>query len=51
MSKAEEQEKTIMEEWLPELKNAVLSAQQSLEDCKYVRGLVSYPAIITIMQI
>ncbi|RZB53951.1 AUGMIN subunit 5 isoform B [Glycine soja] len=40
LSKAEEQEKTIMEEWLPELKNAVLSAQQSLEDCKYVRGLL-----------
>ncbi|KAL3005882.1 hypothetical protein AAZX31_08G245300 [Glycine max] len=40
LSKADEQEKTIMEEWLPELKNAVLSAQQSLEDCKYVRGLL-----------
>ncbi|KAK7394363.1 hypothetical protein VNO78_14888 [Psophocarpus tetragonolobus] len=37
---AEEQEKTIMEKWLPELKTAVLNAQQSLEDCKYVRGLL-----------
>ncbi|XP_027350049.1 AUGMIN subunit 5 [Abrus precatorius] len=37
---AAEQEKTIMETWLPELKTAVLNAQQSLEDCKYVRGLL-----------
>ncbi|KAK7340700.1 hypothetical protein VNO77_21410 [Canavalia gladiata] len=37
---AAEQEKTIMEKWLPELKTAVLNAQQSLEDCKYVGGLL-----------
>ncbi|ESW11396.1 hypothetical protein PHAVU_008G026400 [Phaseolus vulgaris] len=40
LSLAAKQEKTIMEEWLPELKTAILSAQQSLEDCKYVRGLL-----------
>ena len=34
-------EKTVMEKWLPELKTAVLNAQKSMEDCKYVRGLVS----------
>jgi hypothetical protein len=38
---AAEQEKTVMEKWLPELKSAVLNAQKSLEDCKYVGGLVS----------
>jgi len=38
-----------MEEWLPELKTAILSAQQSLEDCKYVGGLVSYTVIIAMM--
>ncbi|CAL0318755.1 unnamed protein product [Lupinus luteus] len=37
---AAEQEKTVMEKWLPELKSSVLNAQQSLEDCKYVRGLL-----------
>ncbi|OIW07266.1 hypothetical protein TanjilG_08381 [Lupinus angustifolius] len=37
---AAEQEKTVMEKWLPELKTSVLNAQQSLEDCKYVRGLL-----------
>ncbi|KAK7295538.1 hypothetical protein RJT34_18448 [Clitoria ternatea] len=37
---AAEQEKTIMEQWLPELKTAVLNAQRSLEHCKYVRGLL-----------
>ena len=30
-----------MDKWLPELKSAVLGAQKCLEDCKYVRGLVS----------
>ncbi|XP_027928495.1 AUGMIN subunit 5 [Vigna unguiculata] len=40
LSLAAKQEKTIMEEWLPELKTAILSAQQSLEDCKYVGGLL-----------
>jgi hypothetical protein len=39
---AAEQEKAVTEKWLPELKTGVLNAQQSLEDCKYVRGLVSY---------
>ncbi|PIN06364.1 hypothetical protein CDL12_21086 [Handroanthus impetiginosus] len=37
---AAEQEKTITEKWLPELRNAVLNAQKCLEDCKYVRGLL-----------
>lgn len=36
-----EQEKCVTEKWLPELRTAVASAQKSLEDCKYVRGLVS----------
>ncbi|RVW39285.1 AUGMIN subunit 5 [Vitis vinifera] len=34
---AAEQEKTVTEKWLPDLKTAVLNAQKSLEDCKYVR--------------
>lgn len=38
---ASEQEKTSMEEWLPELKVAVQEAQKCLEDCKRVRGMVS----------
>jgi len=38
---AAEQEKTVMEKWLPELKTAISNAQKSSEDCKYVRGLVS----------
>jgi hypothetical protein len=38
---AAEQEKTVVEKWLPELKTAVLNAQKSSEDCKYVGGLVS----------
>ncbi|XP_010552396.1 PREDICTED: AUGMIN subunit 5-like isoform X2 [Tarenaya hassleriana] len=37
---AAEQDKTITEKWLPELKSAVLNAQASLEHCKYVRGLL-----------
>ncbi|XP_023729204.1 AUGMIN subunit 5 [Lactuca sativa] len=37
---ASEQEKTIMEKWLPELRNGVVNAQKSLEDCKYVSGLL-----------
>ncbi|XP_043716579.1 AUGMIN subunit 5-like [Telopea speciosissima] len=40
LSLAAEQEKTIMEKWLPELKTAVVNAQKCLEDCKRVRGLV-----------
>ncbi|KAL7221471.1 hypothetical protein ACSBR1_023431 [Camellia fascicularis] len=38
---AAEQEKTIVEKWLPELKSSIMNAQKCLEDCKYVRGLVS----------
>ncbi|KAA8547877.1 hypothetical protein F0562_004306 [Nyssa sinensis] len=37
---AAEQEKTVSEKWLPELKTAILNAQKCLEDCKYVRGLL-----------
>lgn len=37
---AAEQEKTVMDKWLPELKTAVLNAQKSLEECKYVCGLL-----------
>ncbi|CDP02345.1 unnamed protein product [Coffea canephora] len=37
---ASEQEKTITEKWLPELRNAVLNAQKCLDDCTYVRGLL-----------
>ncbi|GFY82912.1 hypothetical protein Acr_02g0011520 [Actinidia rufa] len=37
---AAEQEKTIMEKWLPELKSGVMNAQKCLEDCKYVSGLL-----------
>ncbi|XP_077214642.1 HAUS augmin-like complex subunit isoform X2 [Tasmannia lanceolata] len=37
---AVEQEKEVMEKWLPELKSGVLNAQKCLEDCKRVRGLV-----------
>uniref|UniRef100_A0A7N0VLF9 AUGMIN subunit 5 n=1 Tax=Kalanchoe fedtschenkoi TaxID=63787 RepID=A0A7N0VLF9_KALFE len=38
---ASEQEKTVNEKWLPELKASIASAKKSLEDCKYVRGLVA----------
>lgn len=37
---ASEQEKTITEKWLPELRNGVVNAQKSLDDCKYVTGLL-----------
>ncbi|KAF3444920.1 hypothetical protein FNV43_RR14613 [Rhamnella rubrinervis] len=37
---AAEQEKIVVEKWMPELKTAVLSAQKCLEDCNYVRGLL-----------
>ncbi|GMP30811.1 hypothetical protein CsSME_00005303 [Camellia sinensis var. sinensis] len=37
---AAEQEKTIVEKWLPELKSSIMNAQKCLEDCKYVRGLL-----------
>lgn len=40
LSLAAEQEKTIAEKWLPELRNAVLNAQKCLDDCTYVRGLL-----------
>ncbi|MED6197868.1 AUGMIN subunit 5 [Stylosanthes scabra] len=40
LSLAAEQDKTVMEKWLPELKTGILNAQQSLEACKYVRGLL-----------
>ncbi|XP_014496163.1 uncharacterized protein LOC106757846 isoform X1 [Vigna radiata var. radiata] len=47
LSLAAKQDKTIMAEWLPELKTAILSAQQSLEDCKYVGGLDYGKCLIT----
>ncbi|KAL3596999.1 hypothetical protein D5086_008636 [Populus alba] len=37
---ANEQEKIVVEKWLPELKTTALNAQKCLEDCKYVRGLL-----------
>ncbi|CAH2044896.1 unnamed protein product [Thlaspi arvense] len=37
---ATEQDNTITEKWLPELKTAVVNAQASLEHCKYVWGLL-----------
>ncbi|KAI3677440.1 hypothetical protein L2E82_51727 [Cichorium intybus] len=37
---ASEQEKTITEKWLPELRNGVVNAHKSLDDCKYVSGLL-----------
>ncbi|XP_052195483.1 AUGMIN subunit 5 [Diospyros lotus] len=37
---AAEQEKTVTEKWLPELKSAIINAQKCLEDCKYVKGLL-----------
>ncbi|XP_021739387.1 AUGMIN subunit 5-like isoform X1 [Chenopodium quinoa] len=40
LSLASEQERTVTDEWLPELRNAVINAQKSLEDCKYVKGLL-----------
>ncbi|PKI55347.1 hypothetical protein CRG98_024257 [Punica granatum] len=40
LSLAGEQEKTIMEKWLPELRTGILNAQNSLEDCRYVAGLL-----------
>lgn len=43
METSKEQERVAHEEWLPQLKLAVQEAQQCLEDCKRVRGLVSLP--------
>lgn len=37
---AAEQEKTVTEEWLNELKAGVISAQKCQEDCKYIGGLL-----------
>lgn len=37
---AAEQERTVTEEWLPELKKANMDAKKCLEDCKYVSGLL-----------
>lgn len=37
---ASEQENTITEKWLPEIRNGVVNAQKSLDDCKYVNGLL-----------
>nr|XP_043606302.1 AUGMIN subunit 5 [Erigeron canadensis] len=37
---ASEQEQTITEKWLPELRNGVVNAHKSLDDCKYVSGLL-----------
>ncbi|CAH9139206.1 unnamed protein product [Cuscuta epithymum] len=37
---AAEQDKTISEKWLAELRNAVINSQKFLEDCKYVWGLL-----------
>ncbi|MBA0605488.1 hypothetical protein Godav_018058, partial [Gossypium davidsonii] len=41
---AAEQDKIVIEKWLPELKTAILNAQKCLEDCKYVRGLTMFLA-------
>ncbi|XP_023771437.1 AUGMIN subunit 5 [Lactuca sativa] len=37
---ASEQMDIVSEKWMPELKNGVSNAQKSLEDCKYVSGLL-----------
>lgn len=37
---AADQEKVVMERWLPELRNAVSNAQNCFVDCERVRGLV-----------
>lgn len=37
---AAEQEKTVTEEWLNELKTGVINAQKCEEDCKYIGGLL-----------
>ncbi|XP_024996684.1 AUGMIN subunit 5-like [Cynara cardunculus var. scolymus] len=37
---ASEQEEIIMKKWLPELRNGTVNAQRSLDDCKYVSGLL-----------
>lgn len=40
LSLAAEQEKIVMEKWLPELKSAILNAQKCEEDCKYIKNLL-----------
>ncbi|GAB2288970.1 AUGMIN subunit 5 [Dionaea muscipula] len=37
---AADQERRMMETWLPELKTTAINAQKSLENCKHVRGLL-----------
>ncbi|XP_071707820.1 AUGMIN subunit 5-like [Rutidosis leptorrhynchoides] len=37
---ASKQDEIIMNEWLPELKNGIATAQKSLDDCKYVDVLL-----------
>lgn len=40
LSLAAEQERTVTEEWLPDLKKANMNAQNCVEDCKYVSSLL-----------
>jgi hypothetical protein len=40
------QEKLALDVWLPELKGAVQEAQRCLDDCKRVRGLVSWSKLL-----
>ncbi|XP_068638435.1 AUGMIN subunit 5-like isoform X2 [Aristolochia californica] len=40
LSLAAEQERIVMEGWVPDLRTAFVDAQRCLEDCKRVRGLV-----------
>lgn len=40
LSLAAEQEKIVMEKWLPELKSAILNARKCEDDCKYIKGLL-----------
>ena len=44
--KAAVQEKIALDVWLPELKGAVQEAQRCLDDCKRVRGLVSWSKLL-----
>lgn len=37
---AAEQEKTVIEKWLPELRSGIMNAHNCLERCKYVSGLL-----------
>ncbi|KAL4577315.1 hypothetical protein LXL04_013422 [Taraxacum kok-saghyz] len=40
LDEASEQDDVVSESWMPELKKGVSDAQKSLEDCKYVSGLL-----------